>query len=215
MSDDTPVVFVIDDDPSVRDALDGLLRSVALNAQSFATAREFLQVKRADMPGCIVLDVRLPGLSGLDFQRELIRSNINLPVIFITGYADIPMSVRAIKDGAIEFLTKPFREQDLLDAIQLAIERDRRRRQSAAVLTKLNASFASLTSREREVMLKVVSGRQNKQIAADLNLSVITVKAHRGQAMRKMGAKSLAALVRMADKLQDASEKSYDTYTSA
>lgn len=206
MSENKPVVFVIDDSPSVRDALDSLIRSVHLNVQSFGSTEEFLQFKRPDAPGCIVLDVRLPGLSGLDFQREMAKSNIDLPVIFITGHGDVPMSVRAIKAGAIEFLTKPFRDQDLLDAIYLGIERDRSRRQASAVVAVLRGHFASLTARERQVMLKVASGRPNKQIAAELKLSEVTVKVHRRHVMRKMKAKSLADLVRMADKLSDSAE---------
>ena len=206
MSENKPVVFVIDDSPSVRDALDSLIRSVHLNVQSFGSIEEFLQFKRPDAPGCIVLDVRLPGLSGLDFQREMVKSNIDLPIIFITGHGDVPMSVRAIKAGAIEFLTKPFRDQDLLDAIYLGIERDRSRRQASAIVAVLRGHFASLTARERQVMLKVASGRPNKQIAAELKLSEVTVKVHRRHVMRKMKAKSLADLVRMADKLSDSPE---------
>jgi FixJ family two-component response regulator len=199
-------VFVIDDSPSVRDALDSLIRSVHLNVQAFGSIEEFLQFKRPDAPGCIVLDVRLPGLSGLDFQREMAKSNIDLSIIFITGHGDVPMSVRAIKAGAIEFLTKPFRDQDLLDAIYLGIERDRSRRQASAIIAVLRGHFASLTARERQVMLKVASGRPNKQIAAELKLSEVTVKVHRRHVMRKMKAKSLADLVRMADKLSDSPE---------
>jgi FixJ family two-component response regulator len=206
VSENKPVVFVIDDSPSVRDALDSLIRSVHLNVQSFGSTEEFLQFKRPDAPGCIVLDVRLPGLSGLDFQREMVKSNIDLPVIFITGHGDVPMSVRAIKAGAIEFLTKPFRDQELLDAIYLGIERDRSRRQASAIVAVLRGHFASLTARERQVMLKVASGRPNKQIAAELKLSEVTVKVHRRHVMRKMKAKSLADLVRMADKLSDSPE---------
>ena len=206
MSEYKPVVFVIDDSPSVRDALDSLIRSVHLNVQSFGSIEEFLQFKRPDAPGCIVLDVRLPGLSGLDFQREMAKSNIDLPIIFITGHGDVPMSVRAIKAGAIEFLTKPFRDQDLLDAIYLGIERDRSRRQASAIVAVLRGHFASLTARERQVMLQVASGRPNKQIAAELKLSEVTVKVHRRHVMRKMKAKSLADLVRMADKLSDSPE---------
>jgi FixJ family two-component response regulator len=201
MDEEQPVVFVIDDDSSVRDALAGLLRSINLEVQSFGSAQEFLQNKRPDAPGCLVLDVRLPGRSGLDFQRELADSGIQLPIVFITGHGDIPMSVRAIKAGAIEFLTKPFHDQELLDAIQLGIERDRARRRDAAAMAKLDERFGSLTPREREIMALVVSGRMNKQIADDLNVSEITVKVHRGHVMRKMGAKSLAELVRMADRL--------------
>jgi FixJ family two-component response regulator len=206
VSENKPVVFVIDDSPSVRDALDSLIRSVHLNVQSFGSIEEFLQFKRPDAPGCIVLDVRLPGLSGLDFQREMAKSNIDLPVIFITGHGDVLMSVRAIKAGAIEFLTKPFRDQDLLDAIYLGIERDRSRRQASAIVAVLRGHFASLTARERQVMLQVASGRPNKQIAAELKLSEVTVKVHRRHVMRKMKAKSLADLVRMADKLSDGAE---------
>jgi len=206
VSEDQPVVFVIDDSPSVRDALDGLIRSVHLNVRSFGSTEEFLLFKRPDAPGCIVLDVRLPGLSGLDFHREMTKSNVDLPVIFITGHGDVPMSVRAIKAGAIEFLPKPFRDQDLLDAIYLGIERDRSRRQASAIVAVLRDNFASLTARERQVMLKVTSGRPNKQIAAELKLSEVTVKVHRRHVMRKMKAKSLADLVRMADKLSDSAE---------
>ena len=206
MSEDQPVVFVIDDSPSVRDALDSLIRSVHLNVQSFGSTEEFLLFKRPDAPGCIVLDVRLPGLSGLDFHREMTKSNIDLPVIFITGHGDVPMSVRAIKAGAIEFLPKPFRDQDLLDAIYLGIERDRSRRQASAIVAVLRDNFASLTARERQVMLQVASGRPNKQIAGELKLSEVTVKVHRRHVMRKMKAKSLADLVRMADKLSDGAE---------
>jgi FixJ family two-component response regulator len=206
VSEDKPVVFVIDDSPSVRDALDSLIRSVHLKVQSFGSTEEFLLFKRPDAPGCIVLDVRLPGLSGLDFHREMTKSNIDLPVIFITGHGDVPMSVRAIKAGAIEFLPKPFRDQDLLDAINLGIERDRSRRQASAIVAVLRDNFASLTARERQVMLQVASGRPNKQIAGELKLSEVTVKVHRRHVMRKMKAKSLADLVRMADKLSDSAE---------
>lgn len=207
MIESNPVVFVIDDDPSVRDALDSLIRSVALNVQSFATTEEFLLTKRPEAPGCIVLDVRLPGRSGLDFQHEMIKSDIRLPVIFITGHGDVPMSVKAIKAGAIEFLTKPFREQELLDAIHDGIARDRTQRQIAEIAGKLGSLFAGLTPREREIMLQVVSGRPNKQIAARLKLSEFTVKVHRGHVMRKMKAKSLADLVRMADGLPSVTAK--------
>lgn len=201
MTEKDPVVFLIDDDPSVRDALDGLLRSIGLPVQSFGSVQEFLRAKPPDAPACLVLDIRLPGPSGLDFQRDLAESNDPLPIIFITGHGDIPMSVKAIKAGAAEFLTKPFRDQELLDAIQQRIEWDRTRRQEAAIIAGLQERYRTLTPRERDVMACVVTGRLNKQIAADLDLSEDTVKVHRGQIMRKMLAKSLADLVRMADKL--------------
>lgn len=208
MSEEQPLVFVIDDDPSIRDALAGLLRSVGLEARSFGSTREFLQSERPDAPGCLVLDVRLPERSGLDFQRELADTGIRLPIVFITGHGDIPMSVRALKAGAIEFLTKPFHDQELLDAIQLGIERDRTRRRDAMAVADLQGRLGSLTPREREIMALVVTGRMNKQIAADLEVSEITVKVHRSHVMRKMRAKSLAELVRMADRLDVAAGKS-------
>src|SRR5262249_35032241 len=198
---DSPIVFVVDDDPSVREALHSLLRSVGLEVRAFASPQEFLASEQPDAPRCLVLDVRLPGRSGLAFQRALADRGGGVPIIFITGHGDIPMSVRAMKAGAVEFLTKPFRDQDLLDAIQLAIERDRARRRDDAAGSGLKERFASLTAREREVMALVVTGRLNKQIAADLSLSEITVKVHRGQVMHKMHARSLAELVRMADRL--------------
>ena len=201
MSDEQPIVFVIDDDQSVRDALESLLHTVGLEVRAFQSTQQFLQSERPDAPGCLVLDVRLPGVSGLDFQSDLVKSNIQYPIIFISGHGDIPMSVRAIKAGAIEFLTKPFRDQDLLDAVQVGIERDRVRRRDTSVTAELQARLGTLSVREREVMALVVTGRLNKQIAADLDLSEITVKVHRGSVMRKMQAKSLAELVRMADRL--------------
>jgi FixJ family two-component response regulator len=201
MTEEEPVVFVIDDDASVRDAIADLVRSVGLGVESFGSPQEFLQSKRPDAPGCIVLDVRLPGPSGLEFQRTLSATNVHLPVIFISGHGDIPMSVRAMKSGAIEFLTKPVPEQALLDAIHTGIERDRARRRETSMVAELRQRFDSLTPREREVLALVVTGRRNKQIAAQAKLSEMTVKVHRSQIMRKMQAKSLVDLVRMADAL--------------
>ncbi|HEX3400463.1 MAG TPA: response regulator [Acetobacteraceae bacterium] len=201
MREEPPVVVVIDDDVSVRDGVEDLLRSVGLKVESFGSAQDFLLSKRPDVPGCIVLDVRLPGLSGLEFQRTLMNSEIRLPIIFISGHSDIPMSVQAMKSGAIEFLTKPLHEQALLDAIQAAIERDRARRQDAKAAAELRERFNSLTSREREVFALLIAGRLNKQIASDLELSENTVKVHRSQVTRKMRAKSLVDLVRIADRL--------------
>jgi FixJ family two-component response regulator len=196
-----PVVFIIDDDASVRRGLEDLLRSVGLAVESFGSAQEFLARKRPDAPGCIVLDVRLPGASGLEFQRVLAESSIHLPVIFISGHGDIPMSVRAIKSGALEFLPKPIKEQELLDAVQAGIERDRVRRQEAKLVAELRERFNSLTSREQEILALVITGRPNKQIAYELKLSEMTVKVHRSQVMHKMGTRSLVDLVRTADKL--------------
>jgi FixJ family two-component response regulator len=196
-----PIVFVVDDDAVVRESIEDLLQSVGLDVRLFASPEEFLQARCPDVPGCLVLDVRLPEQSGLDFQRELVGTDKELPVVFITGHGDIPMSVRAMKSGAVEFLTKPFRDQDLLDAIQAAIARDRARRADARVLVELRRRFAALTPREQDVMRQVVSGRLNKQVASDLNLSEARVKALRGQIMRKMHAETLAELVRIADRL--------------
>jgi FixJ family two-component response regulator len=201
MKEDRPLVFVVDDDESVRAVVARALRTVGLEVESFGSTREFLQSKRRDAPGCIVLDVRLPGASGIELQRELLKSNIKLPVIFISGYGDIAMSVRAIKSGAIEFLTKPLREQELLDAVNAGIERDRSRRQEATLIAELQQRYNSLTPREREILTLVATGRPNKQIAAQLELSDITVQGHRSQISRKMRARSLVDLVRMADKL--------------
>ena len=195
------VVYIVDDDASVRDGLGDLLRSVGLGVQTFASSQEFLDSKRADAPGCLILDVRLPGRSGLEFQKVLQDLSIQLPVIFISAHGDVPISVRAMKSGAIEFLTKPLREQELLDAVHAGIERDRARRQEAELLAELRARYDSLTAREREMMHLVVTGSVNKQIAAQAGLSEITVKVHRGHVMQKMRAKSLVDLVRMADSL--------------
>lgn len=196
-----PIVFIIDDDASVRDGVEDLLRSVGLTAQSFRSMEEFLQSRRLDAPGCIVLDVRLPGASGLEFQGTLVQARVQLPVIFISGHGDIPMSVRAMQLGAVEFLTKPVREQELLDAVNAAIERDRARRKRAEFVAELRERFDALTPREREVLLLVMAGSQTKQIAHQLKLSENTVKVHRWQGMRKMQARSLVELVRMVDEL--------------
>jgi FixJ family two-component response regulator len=199
--EEAPVAFIIDDDATVREALADLLRSVGLAARTFGSTREFLDSKRPDSPGCIVLDIRLPGGSGLEFQSSLARSGIDLPVIFITGHGDIAMSVRAMKSGAVEFLTKPLREQELLDAVNLAIERDRIRRQQAKLVVELRDRLSSLTAREQEVLALVIRGRLSKQIAHELKLSETTVKVHRSQMMRKMSAASLVDLVWMAGQL--------------
>ena len=195
-------VFVVEDDPSMRNALKNLLRSVGLESQQFASAQEFLDASRPDAPSCVILDVRLPGLSGLDLQRELADAEIHMPIIFITAHGDIPMSVRAMKAGAVEFLTKPFRDQDLLDAIQVALTQDRVRRKNEAELAELKRRFESLTSRERELLSLVISGRSNKHVAAEIGTSEITVKVHRRHLMQKMQAETFADLLRMATDLK-------------
>jgi FixJ family two-component response regulator len=202
VKDADAIVFVVDDDSSIREAIKSLVSLVGPRVETFGSAQEFLRNERPDLPGCVVLDVELPGLSGLDLQRELAAHGIKLPIIFITGYGDIPMSVRAMKAGATEFLTKPFRDQDLLDAIQQALERDRAARQHSKEIAKLRKRFDALTSREREVMSLVVAGLLNKQIGFELGISEITVKIHRGRVMNKMGAQSLAELVRMTERLE-------------
>jgi FixJ family two-component response regulator len=199
---DVPTVFIIDDDAGVRDSIQDLVESVGLHAEVFATAQEFLTGERRDGPSCLVLDVRLPDTSGLDLQQKLSRAGVVIPIIFITGHADIPMTVKAMKSGAVEFLTKPFREQDLLDVIQSALGRDRRVRERQRELDELQKRYGTLSTREREVMSLVVSGLLNKQIAAELGASETTVKIHRGRVMQKMQANSLPDLVRMADKLK-------------
>ena len=202
MKDADAIVFVVDDDSSIREGIKSLLSLAGLRVETFASAHEFLRNERPDLPGCVVLDVELPGLSGLDLQRELAAHGIKLPIIFITGYGDIPMSVRAMKAGAMEFLTKPFRDQDLLDAIQQALDRDRAARRHSKEIAELRKRFDALTSREREVMSLVVAGWLNKQIGFELKISEITVKIHRGRVMEKMGAQSLAELVRMTERLE-------------
>jgi FixJ family two-component response regulator len=196
------IVFVVDDDSSIREAIKNLVSLEGLRVETFGTAQDFLRSERPDLPGCVVLDVELPGLSGLDLQRELTAHGIKLPIVFITGYGDIPMSVRAMKAGAMEFLTKPFRDQDLLDAIHQALERDHVARQHSREIAELRERFETLTSREREVMSMVVAGMLNKQIGFELGISEVTVKIHRGRMMNKMGAQSVAELVRMTERLE-------------
>jgi FixJ family two-component response regulator len=202
MSDAKSTVLIIDDDPELRASIGRLLRSLDLDARLFASVSEFLKSDLPDGPACLVLDVRLPGQSGLDFQRELVGANTQLPIIFITGHGDIPMSVQAMKGGAIEFLTKPFRDQELLDAIQLGLARDRVRRENESALAALKERFGSLSPREREIMVRVAQGRLSKQIAGEIGIAEATVKVHRSRAMRKMNARSLPELGRMADKLR-------------
>lgn len=204
---ETPIVFVVDDDASVRSSLRFLLSTVGLQAETFDSANSFLQKKHSDAPSCLVLDVRLPGLSGLDFQRELVARNISTPIIFLTGHGDIPMSVRAMKAGAVEFLTKPFRDQDLLDAVRIALDRDRVRREHEKEVADVRRRFDSLTSREREVVSMVVAGLLNKQIAAELGTAESTVKVQRSRAMDKMQATSLAELIKMIEKVKSPLEK--------
>ena len=196
------IVYIVDDDESFRRAVDSLCRSVGLRTRTYASARDFLDAKQGELAGCLVLDVRLPGISGLDFQSQLAGLGINLPVILVTGHGDIQMSVRAMKAGAVDFLSKPFRDQELLDAVTAAIERDRKRRMADGGVDLIRDRFLTLSPRERQVMMLVTAGKMNKQVAGDLGLSEITVKIHRGAAMRKMGARTLADLVRMADTLK-------------
>jgi FixJ family two-component response regulator len=197
-----PLVHVVDDDASLRSALEGLFESVGLQSQTYATAEAFLSAKLSDRPGCIVLDVRLPDMNGLEFQGRLVQTGIGMPVVMMTGYGDIPMSVHAMKHGAVDFLPKPFRDQDMLDAVMAAIERDRQRRVVENDVSQLRKRFETLSPREQEVMLHVTTGKMNKQVAGDLGISEITVKIHRGAAMHKMGARTYAELVRMADALK-------------
>lgn len=201
-ANETVLVHIVDDDESLRFALDSLFRSIGLETKTYGSAREFLDAKRDDRPGCLVLDIRLPGISGLEFQEQLSGHGVHLPAVMITGHGDIPMSVRAMKAGAVDFLPKPFRDQDMLDAVTAAIERDRKRRASDSDTAQVRDRFATLSPREQQVMMLVTTGKMNKQVAGDLGLSEITVKIHRGAAMRKMGARTLADLVRMADLLK-------------
>jgi FixJ family two-component response regulator len=202
-SEQPPVVHIVDDDDSLRHGLASLLRSVGLNPKTYSTTQELLETDRLESPGCIVLDIRLPGISGLDFQEQLAGLGINLPVILMTGHGDIPMSVRAMKAGAVDFLPKPFRDQDMIDAVTIAINRDRMQREKEGQSLAIADRYATLSPREREVMALVTAGKLNKQVAAELGLSEVTVKIHRGAAMRKMKARSLADLVRMADALKE------------
>ena len=202
-----PLVFIVDDDPSVREGLSSLLRSVGLHVRTFPFAEEFLRYPKPEVPACLVLDVRMPGLSGLDLQREMAASEEGVPIIFITGHGDIPMAVRAMKAGAVEFLSKPFREQDLLDAIQQALERNRAEKRDRAALTDIRGRYATLTDREREVLPLVAHGMPNKQVAATLGISEITVKVHRGHLMRKMKAATLVELARIFEQLSDSTRR--------
>lgn len=203
MTDDSPIVAVIDDDVSVRESIQGLLETAALRVELFASPRDYLQARRKDNPSCIILDVRLPGSSGLDFQREMVAAGVRAPIIVITGYADVPMSVQAMKAGAVEFLTKPYRDQALLDAVLSAIEKDRHRRTEERAVADIHKRFEALTARERQVMALTISGQQTKQIAGEVGIQEVTVRVHRREIMRKMGAKSLADLVKMGEALRN------------